>query len=108
MGKIGPAILTHFDSTTAITKVQNRYYNGKRRQIRRKYNTITEFLTSGAVRVDHIRIDENLADHLTKGLAREKVFKTSERMGLLLIERCITCEVKPTCRLKIPRNKFKV
>ncbi|KAA0046026.1 putative Polyprotein [Cucumis melo var. makuwa] len=76
------AILIHCDSTAAIAKVQNRYYNGKRRQIRCKHSTIRELLTTGAVIVDYIRSDNNLVDPLTKGLAREKVFKTSERMGL--------------------------
>ena len=81
-----PAVLIHCDSTAAIAKVQNRYYNGKRRQIRRKHSTVRELLSSGAVRVDHIRSDENLADPLTKGLAREKVLKTSKRMGLLPLD----------------------
>jgi hypothetical protein len=35
------------------------------------------------VRVDHVRTDENLADPLTKGLAREKVYNTSVKMGLM-------------------------
>ncbi|CAL8165955.1 unnamed protein product [Prunus armeniaca] len=69
-----------------IAKVQNRYYNGKRRQRRRKHNTIREFLSNGAVRVDYVRFDENLADPLTKGLAREKVWKTSKGMGLKPLE----------------------
>ncbi|KAA0060460.1 Retrovirus-related Pol polyprotein from transposon TNT 1-94 [Cucumis melo var. makuwa] len=77
-----PAILIHCDSTAAIAKAQNRYYNGKRRQIRRKHSTIRELLTTGAVIMDYVRSDNNFADPLTKGLAREKVFKTSERMGL--------------------------
>ena len=81
-----PAILIHSDSTTAIAKIQNHYYNGKRRQIRRKHSTVREFLSTGAVRVDHVRSDENLADPLTKGLPREKVFKTSKGMGLMPLE----------------------
>lgn len=82
-----PAVLIHCDSTAAIAKVQNRYYNGKKRQIRRKHNTVREYLTTGAVRVDYIRTDVNLADPLTKGLAREKVWNTSKRMGLKPIEK---------------------
>ncbi|CAL8993404.1 unnamed protein product [Prunus brigantina] len=70
----------------AIAKVRNRYYNGKRRQIRRKHSTTREFLSNGAVRVDYVRSDENLADPLTKGLAREKVWKTSKGMGLKPLE----------------------
>ena len=78
-----PAVLIHCDSTAAIAKIENRYYNGKKRQIRRKHDTVREFLSTGAVRVDHVRTDDNLADPLTKGLAREKVHNTSKRMGLL-------------------------
>ncbi|XP_021741961.1 uncharacterized protein LOC110708182 [Chenopodium quinoa] len=78
-----PAVLIHCDSTAAIAKVQNRYYNGKRRQIRRKHNTVREYLSIGAVRVDHVRTENNLADPLTKGLAREKVHFSSKKMGLL-------------------------
>ncbi|KAK2455989.1 putative mitochondrial protein [Trifolium repens] len=77
-----PAVLIHCDSTAAIAKIENRFYNGKRRQIRRKHCTVRELITKGAVRVDHVRIDENLADPLTKGLAREKVQNTSVKMGL--------------------------
>ena len=77
-----PAILINCDNTAAIAKVQNRYYNGKRRQIRRKHNTIRELLPTGAVIVDYVRPDDNLVDPFSKGLARENVFKTSERMRL--------------------------
>ncbi|CAL8096009.1 unnamed protein product [Prunus armeniaca] len=79
-------VLIHCDSTAAIAKVQNRYYNGKRRQIHCKHSTIREFLSNGAVRVDYVQSDENLADPLTKGLAREKVWKTSTGMGLKPLE----------------------
>jgi hypothetical protein len=78
-----PAVLIHCDSTAAIAKIENRYYNGKRRQIRRKYNTVRDQITKGAVRVDHVRTEENLEDPLTKGLAREKVYNTSVKMGLM-------------------------
>ena len=81
-----PAVLIHCDSTAAIAKIQNRYYNGKKRQIRRKHSTIREYISTGAVRVDHVRSDDNLADPLTKGLAREKVYKTSKGMGLKPID----------------------
>ncbi|KAA0037402.1 putative Polyprotein [Cucumis melo var. makuwa] len=53
------AILIHCDSIATIAKVQNRYYNGKRRQIRRKHSTIREFLTTGAVIVDYARSNNN-------------------------------------------------
>ena len=68
-----PVVLIHCDGTTTIAKIKNHYYNGKRRQIRRKHNTIRECISNGAVRVDFVRTNENLADPLTKGLNREKV-----------------------------------
>jgi len=80
-----PAVLIHCDSTTAIAKIKNRYYNGKRQQIRRKHNMIRECISNGAVRVGFVRTIENLADLLTKGLNREKVRETSSRMGLMPI-----------------------
>ena len=79
-------MLIHCDSTAAIAKIQNHYYNGKRRQIRHKHNTVKEFLSTGAARVNHVRTDENLADPLTKGLPREKVLKPYKGMGLLPLE----------------------
>ena len=80
-----PAVLIHCDSTAAIAKIKNHYYNVKRRQIRRKHSTIRECISNGAVRVDFVRTNENLADPLTKGLNREKVQETSSRMGLMPI-----------------------
>ena len=70
-------MLIHCDSTAAIAKIENRYYNGKKRQIHRKHNTVRELLSTGVVRVDHVRTDDNLADPLMK------VHNTSKRMGLL-------------------------
>lgn len=71
-----PTTLIHCDSTTIIAKVHNHYYHDKGWQICRKHNTIKELLTTGATIMDHVRwIDENLVDHLTKGLAKDKNFK---------------------------------
>ena len=52
------AVLIHCDSTMAIAKIENHYYNGKRRKIRRKHNTIRDCISKGAVRVDHVRTDD--------------------------------------------------
>ena len=73
-----PTILIHCDSTTTITKIENHYYNSKRRQIRRKHNIVRDCISNGDIRVDHISIRENLANPLTKGLAREKFYNTSK------------------------------
>jgi len=78
-------VLIHCDSTATIAKIKNRYYSGKRRQIRRKHNTIRECISNGAVGVDFVRTNENLVDPLTKGINREKVQETRSRMGLMPI-----------------------
>lgn len=82
-----PIVLIHCDSTTIIAKTDNRYYNGKIRQIRRKHNTIRDYISKGAIKVDHLRTMENLADPLTKGLTREKFHNTSKKMGLMPINK---------------------
>ena len=61
-----PPILIHCDSTAAIGRVKNRYYNGKSRPIRRKHNTVQSYLSSGIIAVDYIKSNENLADPFTK------------------------------------------
>ncbi|CAL1352493.1 unnamed protein product [Linum trigynum] len=91
-----PPVLIHCDSTAAISKVENRFYNGKKRQIRRKHSTVRELLTIGAVRVDHIRSEQNLADPLTKGLPREKVQNTAKGMRLMPTEPRTTSDGNPT------------
>ena len=100
-----PTILIHCDSIAIIAKVHNHYYNGKRRQIRRKHSTIRELPTTGAVIVDYVQSNDNLVDSLMKGLAREKVYETSERMGLRPIENWITCEVNQTWKTGDPKKQ---
>ncbi|KAF1894174.1 hypothetical protein Lal_00004096, partial [Lupinus albus] len=79
--KLIPVVVIHCDSTATIENIENHFYNGKKRQIRRKHNTKREFLSTGADKVDHVRTENNLADPLTKGPAREKSWdsRLSER-----------------------------
>ena len=44
-----PPILIHWDSTATIGGVKSRYYNGKSRPIRRKYNIVRSYLSSGII-----------------------------------------------------------
>ena len=76
-----PVILIHCDSTAAISRVHNRYYNGKSRHIRQKHNTVRQYLSTCAIRVDYVQSLRNLSDPLTKGLTREKVWDTSKGMA---------------------------
>ena len=77
-----PLILIHCDNTAAIGRVKNRYYNGKSRPIRRKHCTVRFYLSSGIMTVDYIKFNDNLADLLTKALAKDRVWNTSRGIGL--------------------------
>ena len=77
-----PPVLIHCDSTTAIGRVQNKYYNGKSRSIRRKHSTVRSYMSNRTISVNYVRTCDNLADPLTKALAREKIWVASRGMGL--------------------------
>ena len=75
-------VLIHCDSTATIGRVWNKYYNGKFRSIRRKHNIVRSYINNGTINVDYISTNDNIADPLTKALAREKIWIASRRMGL--------------------------
>ena len=68
-----PPILIHCDSTAAIGRVKNCYYNGKSIPIRRKHSTLRSYLSGGIITVDYIKSNDNLADPFTKILAKDRV-----------------------------------
>ncbi|KAM1533068.1 hypothetical protein ACFX10_007016 [Malus domestica] len=80
------AICIHCDSLAAQYRAKNNVYNGKSRQIRRRHNTIKQWLSSGVISIDYVKSKDNIADPLTKGLSREQVKHTSRGMGLKPIE----------------------
>ncbi|GJS86346.1 hypothetical protein Tco_0768982 [Tanacetum coccineum] len=50
--------------------------------LRVRHSMIRELITNGVVSIEFVRSQQNLADHLTKGLARDLVIKSAEGMGL--------------------------
>ena len=81
-----PPILIHCDSTIAICRVKNRYYNGKSKNIRRKHSIVRSYLRSGIIIMDYIKSNDNLADPFTKASAKDRVWNTSRGMGLKTID----------------------
>ncbi|GJW80428.1 zinc finger, CCHC-type containing protein [Tanacetum coccineum] len=57
-------------------------YNGKSRHLGVRHSMIHELITNGVVSIEFARSQRNLADHLTKGFARDLVLKSTEGMGL--------------------------
>ena len=70
-GKLVTTIPLHSDSKSTIDKVHNKTYSSKYKHIHPMINLLRQLLKKGVVAIDFVRSMENLADPLTKGLARE-------------------------------------
>ncbi|KAK9724038.1 hypothetical protein RND81_05G043600 [Saponaria officinalis] len=77
-----PSISIHCDSSPTLANAYSEVYNGKSRQLGVRHSTVRELITHGIISVDFVRIHHNLADHLTKGLAKDLVRKSVIRIGL--------------------------
>nr|GEU38906.1 hypothetical protein [Tanacetum cinerariifolium] len=70
------------DSVATLAKAYSQVYNGKSRQLGVRHNMIHELIMNGVVSIEFVRSQQNLADHLTKGLDGDLVLKSAEGMGL--------------------------
>ncbi|GJW26642.1 hypothetical protein Tco_0040453 [Tanacetum coccineum] len=70
------------DTTTTLAKAYSQMYNGKSKHLGLRHRIIRELITNGVISIEFMRSQQNLADHLTKGLARDLVLKSVEGMGL--------------------------
>nr|GEV19726.1 zinc finger, CCHC-type [Tanacetum cinerariifolium] len=70
------------DSAATLAKAYSQVYNGKSRHLGVRHSMICELIMNGVISVEFIRTRLNLADHLTKGLARDLVRKAAIGIGL--------------------------
>nr|GEV99943.1 zinc finger, CCHC-type [Tanacetum cinerariifolium] len=70
------------DSAATLAKAYSQFYNAKSRHLGVRHSMIHELITNGLVSIEFVRSQQNLADHLKKGLARDLVIKSAEGMGL--------------------------
>ncbi|CAM8888778.1 unnamed protein product [Rhodiola kirilowii] len=75
-------ILIHCDSTAALAKVYSHVYNGKSRHLGVRHSAVRELITHEVISVNFVKSQQNLADHLTKGLVREVITKSVRGMRL--------------------------
>ncbi|GKA53916.1 methyltransferase-like protein 5 isoform X1 [Tanacetum coccineum] len=75
-------ILIRCDSVATLAKAYSQMYNGKSRHLGVRHSMIRELITNGVISIEFVRSQQNLVDHLTKGLARDLVIKSAE--GMLL------------------------
>jgi hypothetical protein len=59
-----------------------RFASPKSRHIGLRHNYVRQLLTDRVITIDFVRSVQNLADPLTKGFARDLVWKTSKGVGL--------------------------
>ncbi|GJU91010.1 zinc finger, CCHC-type containing protein [Tanacetum coccineum] len=70
------------DSAATLAKAYSQMYNGKSRHLGVRHSMIRELITNEVISIEFVRSQQNLADHLMKGLARDLVIKSTEGMGL--------------------------
>nr|GEX67572.1 zinc finger, CCHC-type [Tanacetum cinerariifolium] len=66
-------ISIHCDSAATLAKAYSQMYNGKSRHLGVRHSMIKELIMNGVISIEFVRSQQNLADHLTKGLARDLV-----------------------------------
>ena len=69
------------DSESTLSKAYSQVYNGKSRHLGVRHNMIRDLITNGVISVVFVRTQNNLADHLTKGLSKDLVKKSAIGMG---------------------------
>nr|GEV32684.1 zinc finger, CCHC-type [Tanacetum cinerariifolium] len=69
------------DSAATLAKAYSQMYNGKSRHLGVRHSMIHELIKNGVISIEFVRSQQNLADHLTKGLARDLVIKSTEGMN---------------------------
>ncbi|GJU60145.1 zinc finger, CCHC-type containing protein [Tanacetum coccineum] len=76
------SIYIHCDSAATLAKTYSQMYNGKSRHLGVRHSMIRELIMNGVISIEFVRSQQNLADHLTKGLARDLVNKSVIGMRL--------------------------
>ncbi|GJT74555.1 zinc finger, CCHC-type containing protein [Tanacetum coccineum] len=66
---------------TTLAKAYSQMYNGKSRNLGVRHSMSRELIMNGVVSIEFVRSQQNLADHLTNGLARDLVLKSAEGKG---------------------------
>ena len=72
-----------FSVITCIKLSENPVFHDKSKHIEIKYHFIRDMVMKGAVKLDYIATDEQVADVLTKPLAREKFEYFREKLGVI-------------------------
>ncbi|GJS93946.1 zinc finger, CCHC-type containing protein [Tanacetum coccineum] len=72
------------DSAPTMARAYSQIYNGKSRHLGVRHSMVRELIRNGVISIEFVRTQHNLADHLTKGLARDLVNKVSNHFSEVL------------------------
>ncbi|GJY50122.1 zinc finger, CCHC-type containing protein [Tanacetum coccineum] len=75
-------ISIHCDCAATLAKAYSQIYNGKSRHLGVRHSMIRELIMNCVISIEFVQSQHNLADHLTKALARDLVIKSVIGMGL--------------------------
>ena len=77
------SVCIHCDCQAAIVRAKSKIYNGKSRHIQLRHNIMRQFIDNGVMSLDFVRLKRNLANPLTKPLARRLVSETLRGIRLI-------------------------
>ncbi|GJV69391.1 zinc finger, CCHC-type containing protein [Tanacetum coccineum] len=69
------------DSAPTMARAYSQIYNGKSRHLGVRHSMVRELIRNGVISIEFVRTQHNLADHLTKGLARDLVEDAGQGFG---------------------------
>ncbi|GJU97878.1 zinc finger, CCHC-type containing protein [Tanacetum coccineum] len=90
------------DSAATLTNVYSQMFNGKSRHLGVRHSMIRELIMNGVVSIEFVRSQQHLADHLTKGLARDLVLNSVK--GIEVTEEVVVQQPEPEHR-KSKKNR---
>ncbi|GJZ08987.1 hypothetical protein Tco_0543270, partial [Tanacetum coccineum] len=70
------------DSAATLAKAYSQMSNEKSRHLGVRHSMIRVLITNGVISIEFVSSQQNLADHLMKGLAKDLVIKSTEGKGL--------------------------
>ncbi|GKF87262.1 hypothetical protein Tco_0258139, partial [Tanacetum coccineum] len=75
-------ISIRYDNAVTLAKAYSQIYNGKSRHLGVRHSMIRELTRNSVISIEFVRLQHNLADHLTNGLVRDLVIKSVIGMRL--------------------------
>jgi len=78
-------MVIYYDNTGAIANAKEPRSHKNSEHIKRRYNTIREYVKEGDINICKVHTDLNVADPLSKALPRAKHDQHQEAMGVRFV-----------------------